>query len=212
LLVGSLVWPQRVIALAFAIGALGLPAQAWAAHKRLAITQESGTPVEVGRRVFMEGVLAVETYGKSPIGSGSPVYCSGGARSELLSNEETKDRLEFFNAYKRWNGEEGPCEGETPATVVLGGFPWTLTLVAEGRTRLVGSPLSLTIDGCTYSGKTTKGEVHGLVFGRLELEFVAERLKTRMPGCEKYAALWTEGAYQTVQFYDGNGPLYGEVF
>lgn len=205
--------PQRVVALTFAVGgALALPSQALAAHNKLAITQEDHTRLAVGSRVFMEGVLAVETYGKHPIGAGSPLYCSGGTRSELLSNEKTKDQIRILSAYKRWNGEEGLCEGETPAAVVLGGFPWTLTLVAEGATKLAGSPLSVTVNGCTYSGRIAKGKVAGLVNGRLELKFAAEKLKTAMPGCEKFATLWTFGAHETVQFYDGAGPLFGEVF
>lgn len=128
---------RRVVILTLA-GALVLPAQALASHKRLAITQENHTRVEVGGRVFMEGVLAVETYGEKPIGSGSPVYCSGGARSELLGNGETKDQ--------------------------------------HGR---------------TYTGEITKHKVAGFVYGRLELDFAADRLKTRMAGCGKYAALWS---------------------
>lgn len=199
-----------LLTLVLALVAAVLPATAWAAHQKLAITEEDGTRLEVGQRVFMEGVLTVETYGNEGLGSGSPLYCSGGTRGELLQNLKTKDRIRLLSAYKRWNGEEGDCEGESLAAVTLSGFPWTVTLVAEGATKLVGSPLSVTVSGCTYSGKTTN--IGGLVFGRLELRFVAEKLKTKQVGCEPYAALWTEGAYQTVQFYDGGGPLYGEVF
>jgi hypothetical protein len=204
------------LALATATAALGADTASAKKYLRIhtPIENEQEVPILIPSRVFLEGDIKLEAFTTAPPSLESPVECSGGLDGELESNDQSKDQITIIKAYA---GLDGECDSHEVST---SGFPWTLTLGATGRAKLAGV-LDVTLDSCAYSGrwttKLTREFVNGGPSEILQVRLIAERLRTKAAGCQRYLRLETSGYYGenfggTFIVANAAGELLSEVF
>ncbi len=126
-------------------------------------------------------------------GAGSTIKCSSfdqtGIVGELETNVEKKDTITLTGADGLYEGlhsalDESGC-GPDWEGVKLSGFPWTLSLGANGKAKVTGHAVFSFEDGCSYELKKIQATMSIGVSVPLQFAGKAKRMSGSPPTCEK---------------------------